>query len=86
VRRARRIGRAQARYIQRARARQIHVDRPVPGMTAELDNDPSRQPMTAQEPARRGGSIVLVLLVAARSSQLRSRSRPSAVRRPSRIF
>jgi two-component system cell cycle sensor histidine kinase/response regulator CckA len=33
-------------------------------MTAELDNDPSRQPMTAQEPARRGGSIVLVLLVA----------------------
>jgi two-component system cell cycle sensor histidine kinase/response regulator CckA len=33
-------------------------------MTADTDNDPSRQPMTAQEPARRSGSIVLVLLVA----------------------
>jgi two-component system cell cycle sensor histidine kinase/response regulator CckA len=33
-------------------------------MTAELDNDSSREPMTAHEPARRGGSIVLVLLVA----------------------
>src|SRR6195256_2797983 len=33
-------------------------------MTAETDNDPSREPFTAQEPARRGGSIVLVLLVA----------------------
>src|SRR6202795_302686 len=32
-------------------------------MTAEPDNDPSREPFTAQEPARRGGSIVLVLLV-----------------------
>ncbi len=33
-------------------------------MTAEPDNDPSRQPIAAHEPARRGGSIVLVLLVA----------------------
>jgi two-component system cell cycle sensor histidine kinase/response regulator CckA len=33
-------------------------------MTAETDHDSSRKPMTAQEPARRGGSIVLVLLVA----------------------
>jgi two-component system cell cycle sensor histidine kinase/response regulator CckA len=33
-------------------------------MTAEPDNDSSREPMTAHEPARRGGSIVLVLLVA----------------------
>src|SRR5213080_3259364 len=33
-------------------------------MTAETDHDSSREPMTAQEPARRGGSIVLVLLVA----------------------
>jgi two-component system cell cycle sensor histidine kinase/response regulator CckA len=33
-------------------------------MTAETDNDPSLQPMAAHEPARRGGSIVLVLLVA----------------------
>jgi two-component system cell cycle sensor histidine kinase/response regulator CckA len=33
-------------------------------MTAEPDNDPSREPMTTHEPARRGGSIVLVLLVA----------------------
>ncbi|HEY3893009.1 MAG TPA: response regulator [Bradyrhizobium sp.] len=33
-------------------------------MTAEPDHDPSREPMTAHEPARRGGSIVLVLLVA----------------------
>ncbi len=33
-------------------------------MTAETDHDPSLQPMTAHEPARRGGSIVLVLLVA----------------------
>ncbi len=33
-------------------------------MTADTDNDPSRQPMTAHEPARRSGSIVLVLLVA----------------------
>jgi two-component system cell cycle sensor histidine kinase/response regulator CckA len=33
-------------------------------MTAELDNDSSRQPLTAHEPARRSGSIVLVLLVA----------------------
>jgi two-component system cell cycle sensor histidine kinase/response regulator CckA len=34
-------------------------------MTADTDNDPSRQPMTAHEPARRsGGSIILVLLVA----------------------
>src|ERR1700726_1151730 len=34
-------------------------------MTADTDNDPSREPMTGHEPARRGGSIVLVLLVAA---------------------
>ncbi|HWX62224.1 MAG TPA: PAS domain-containing protein, partial [Bradyrhizobium sp.] len=33
-------------------------------MTAELDNDSSREPVTAHEPARRSGSIVLVLLVA----------------------
>ena len=33
-------------------------------MTAEPDNDPSPAPMTAHEPARRSGSIVLVLLVA----------------------
>jgi two-component system cell cycle sensor histidine kinase/response regulator CckA len=33
-------------------------------MTAELDNDPSPEPFAAHEPARRGGSIVLVLLVA----------------------
>ena len=33
-------------------------------MTAEPDNDPSPQPFAAQEPARRNGSIVLVLLVA----------------------
>src|SRR5437899_11149611 len=33
-------------------------------MTAESDHDLSRHPVTAHEPARRGGSIVLVLLVA----------------------
>jgi two-component system, cell cycle sensor histidine kinase and response regulator CckA len=33
-------------------------------MTAEPDIDPSPAPMTAHEPARRSGSIVLVLLVA----------------------
>lgn len=33
-------------------------------MTADTDNDPSREPFGAHEPARRGGSIVLVLLVA----------------------
>jgi two-component system cell cycle sensor histidine kinase/response regulator CckA len=33
-------------------------------MTAEPDNDPSREPFSAHEPPRRGGSIVLVLLVA----------------------
>jgi two-component system cell cycle sensor histidine kinase/response regulator CckA len=33
-------------------------------MTAEPDNAPSREPFAAHEPARRGGSIVLVLLVA----------------------
>jgi two-component system, cell cycle sensor histidine kinase and response regulator CckA len=33
-------------------------------MTAEPDNDSSREPFTAHEPARRSGSIVLVLLVA----------------------
>src|SRR6476619_3094056 len=34
-------------------------------MTAETDHNPSpRQPVTAHEPARRGGSIILVLLVA----------------------
>jgi two-component system cell cycle sensor histidine kinase/response regulator CckA len=33
-------------------------------MTAEPDLDPSREPMIAHEPARRGGSILLVLLVA----------------------
>jgi len=34
-------------------------------MTAEPDHDPSREPVTAHEPARRSGSIVLVLVVAA---------------------
>jgi two-component system, cell cycle sensor histidine kinase and response regulator CckA len=34
-------------------------------MTADTDNDTSREPLTAHEPARRSGSIVLVLLVAA---------------------
>lgn len=34
-------------------------------MTAEPDYDPSPEPMTVHEPARRSGSIVLVLLVAA---------------------
>ena len=33
-------------------------------MTADSDHDPSQLPMTAHEPARRSGSIVLVLLVA----------------------
>src|SRR5450631_2219016 len=33
-------------------------------MTADIDNDQSREPFPAHEPARRGGSIVLVLLVA----------------------
>jgi two-component system, cell cycle sensor histidine kinase and response regulator CckA len=33
-------------------------------MTADIDNDPSPEPFAAHEPARRGGSIVLVLLVA----------------------
>ena len=34
-------------------------------MTAETDSHPSPEPLAAHEPARRGGSIVLVLLVAA---------------------
>jgi two-component system cell cycle sensor histidine kinase/response regulator CckA len=34
-------------------------------MTDEPDHDPSREPSSAHEPARRSGSIVLVLLVAA---------------------
>src|SRR6516225_2138370 len=34
-------------------------------MTAKPDHDPSREPVTAHEPARRSGSIVLVLVVAA---------------------
>jgi len=33
-------------------------------MTADTDHDPSQQPTNGHEPARRGGSIVLVLLVA----------------------
>src|SRR5882672_3166058 len=33
-------------------------------MTADTDNHTSREPFAAHEPARRGGSIVLVLLVA----------------------
>src|SRR4030081_2649908 len=36
-----------------------------PDMTAEPGSDPSSEPLAAHEPARRGGSIVLVLLVAA---------------------
>ncbi len=34
-------------------------------MTAETDSHPSTEPFAAHEPARRSGSIVLVLLVAA---------------------
>src|SRR3954462_3835539 len=34
-------------------------------MTAETDSHPSPEPFAAHEPARRSGSIVLVLLVAA---------------------
>src|SRR5207248_10583192 len=34
-------------------------------MTTATDNDPPREPMAVHEPARRSGSIVLVLLVAA---------------------
>lgn len=34
-------------------------------MIADTDNDPSREPASGHEPVRRGGSIVLVLLVAA---------------------
>src|SRR6266568_1933601 len=34
-------------------------------MTAETDNNLPSEPFVAHEPARRGGSIVLVLLVAA---------------------
>jgi two-component system, cell cycle sensor histidine kinase and response regulator CckA len=34
-------------------------------MTAETDHDPAAEPFVAREPARRGGSILLVLLVAA---------------------
>src|ERR1700761_9096087 len=34
-------------------------------MTIDIDHDPTDPPMTAHEPARRGGSIALVLLVAA---------------------
>src|SRR5471032_2901485 len=37
----------------------------VPRMTADTGNDPSGAPTTVHEPARRSGSIVLVLLVAA---------------------
>src|SRR5687767_4168332 len=36
----------------------------APDMTAETDKDPSPEPFASHEPARRGGSIVLVLLVA----------------------
>jgi len=54
-----------ARHIQRAQARHIHVDKAsVLRMTVDTDNDLSREPMTAHEPARRSGSILLVLLVA----------------------
>jgi two-component system, cell cycle sensor histidine kinase and response regulator CckA len=53
------------RHIQRAQARHIHVDKAfVLRMTADTDHDPSREPMTAHEPAQRSGSILLVLLVA----------------------
>src|SRR5450432_2441049 len=45
-------------------ARHIHFDRPRPRMTADTGNDPSGAPTTVHEPARRSGSIVLVLLVA----------------------
>jgi two-component system, cell cycle sensor histidine kinase and response regulator CckA len=46
-------------------ARLIHVDKAfVVRMTVDTDNDPSREPASVHEPARRSGSIVLVLLVA----------------------
>jgi two-component system, cell cycle sensor histidine kinase and response regulator CckA len=34
-------------------------------MTVDIDHDPTHPPMTSHEPVRRGGSILLVLLVAA---------------------
>ena len=48
------------------RARLTHPCRQAASlrMTAEPDHDPSREPIAAHEPARRSGSIVLVLLVA----------------------
>src|SRR5260370_40648129 len=49
--------RSLARHIQGARL----LPFPSP---ADTDNDPSREPIAAHEPARRSGSIVLVLLVA----------------------
>src|SRR5487761_182543 len=55
---------ARASASHPARASALHPRRQAasPAMTAELD--PSREPMTAHEPVRRSGSIVLVLLVA----------------------
>src|SRR3954465_1095881 len=47
-----------ARGLPRRRAMPLH-------MTVETDSHPSPEPFAAHEPARRGGSIVLVLLVAA---------------------
>ena len=48
------------RKLRQIPHRQAHIVR----MTADTDTDPPREPFTAHEPARRGGSIVLVLLVA----------------------
>ena len=46
-------------------ARAIQVDRlSSAAMTADIDNHQSREPFPAHESVRRGGSIVLVLLVA----------------------
>ena len=55
--------------IQALRSYRVRVRYPVPEaatrpMTAETDSDLQHPPMTAHEPARRSGSIVLVLLVA----------------------
>ena len=43
-------------------------------MTAETDRNSSSEPLVANEPARRGGSIVLVLLVAAGIGRARTRA------------
>src|SRR6185312_16665252 len=59
-------GPARFRHSGTSPRRVRHLPRQAvsPGMTADTDHDPSREPMIAHEPARRGGSIALVLLVA----------------------